>query len=68
MVTVLNKDTNKSAEYPIDSFNSPLPPGAVLTALGEPAYSQIIPSGKTWSFFVHINEVASDGDFGKKFT
>jgi hypothetical protein len=68
VVTVQNKDTNKTAEYLVDAFNSPLPPGAVLTELAEPAYRQIIPSGKTWSFFVHINEVASDGDFGKKFT
>jgi hypothetical protein len=70
VVTVRNKDTNKVTEYPVDTFDAPLPPGALLSKLAEPAYRQIIQSGKTWSFFVRATEVTKSTvvDFGKKFS
>jgi hypothetical protein len=72
IVTVQNKDTNKITEYPVDSFIMPtdLPPGYVITGLPETiAFMQIIPSGKTRTFFVHVTEVTDKfADFPKKFS
>jgi hypothetical protein len=69
IITVINNENNKFTEYPVDRLSSVLPPGTWITGLGDPALGQIIPSGKTVTFFVHINEVASsDGDFWKKFS
>ena len=52
VVTVRNKDTGKITEYPVTAFSGPLPPGAIITGLPEPAFNQIIRSGKTISFFL----------------
>jgi hypothetical protein len=69
IVTVRNTHTNKISEYPVDAFNSPLPPGAILSGLGDAALIQIIPSGKTRQFFVSITEGADKpADFGKHFS
>ena len=68
IVIIHNKATHEITRYPAAEFHEPLPPGALLTGLGEPALIQIIKPGATRRFFVHINEASSKpSDFGNKF-
>ena len=68
MVSIINKTTHEVVRYPVTAFHAPLPPGAVITGLGEPAL-QIIKPGQTDRFFVHITEAtANPSAFGKTFT
>jgi Rap1a immunity proteins len=70
VVEVSDRKTNKTNEYVIDSFDEPAPTGVIITKLGEPAYRNMIPVGKTRSFFVPASEVTKEttNDFFKRFT
>jgi hypothetical protein len=59
-----------SRSYSISRFciHRTITPGMLLSALGEPALTQIIKPGATQRFFVRINEAAGKpSDFGNKF-
>ena len=68
IITIINKTTHELTRYPVAAFNEPLPPGMLLSGLGEPALTQIIKPGATRRFFARINEAAAKpSDFGSKF-
>ena len=67
IIVITDKTTHEVTRYPVSAFTEPLPPGMLLSALGEPALTQIKP-GATQRFFVRINEAAGKpSDFGNKF-
>jgi hypothetical protein len=69
VVGIKNKGTQENTRYPVDDFQEPFPPGAILTGLAEPALAKIIKPGETRRFFVHIDEAAATpSEFEKKFT
>jgi len=68
VVSILHKGTQESTRYTVSSFNAPLPPGAIISKLGEPALTRTIKPGETRRFFVHIDEVLpAHPEFTKKF-
>ena len=70
VVVVQDQKTSKENEYVIDQFREPLSGPGYYKTLGEPALVNIIPSGKTRSFFVQATEVTADTvkDVFKRFT
>ena len=68
IIVITDKTTHEVTRYPVSAFTEPLPPGMLLSGLGEPALTQIIKPGATQRFFVRINEAAGKpSDFGNKF-